>query len=129
MIQCFALTALLAVPMASSANDGLAAQLTIEKHHKSSDAHDTYSNSILMAFNTEVAGNLDGYYHIILRSGPLEQDRSNLLVTLKEIRDGKPYYVGSKPVEFQVGENASVVFELSDFDYIVNFNTAYGELE
>jgi acetyl-CoA carboxylase carboxyltransferase component len=119
-------------PIISQANDGLVIQYTIDessdKKNNQAQATQSYTNAILMAFNETTKFDADGLYKIKFTSKTENKETANLVITLHDWIDGKPYYVGAKSIDFVMGTMFD--FELKNYDrvYKVTIDTSYGKL-
>lgn len=108
--------------------DGLVLQLTIEERVESSERMDSYTNAISMGFNDEVSGPLHNLYEIRVRTRQNTPTNLNILITLKDIIDGKPYYAGAKPVDLDIGEKTVLNFQLEKTTYRMLLDSSYGKI-
>ena len=111
------------------ADDGLVLQFTIEESNISPAPNDSYTNAILMPFNNEVSADFPNLYQVKFKSSPLKDGRVNVLTTLKDLSDGKPYYVGAKDIDINVGERKSFKMERTGKTYTVTLDSSYGKLQ
>ena len=86
----------------SFADDGLVIQFTISEEVEGSNERKSYTNAVLMKFDEEVSFEFDGLYVLKFRSRPNGQETVDLLVSLKDVINGKPYYVGAKAVTLKI---------------------------
>lgn len=110
------------------AEDGLVVQFTISERAADSDSLHTYTNAILMRFDEEASFQLDGRYVLKIRSHRDGPNTLDLLLTLKDVIDGKPYYVGARPVSLDIGDAAELEFESNGRVYGLSLDTSYGRL-
>lgn len=122
-----AVLALLALSPFASGDDGLVVQFTISERARDANGLQTYTNAVLMKFEEEASFEFPDHYVLKIRSH-LEDSRLNLLVTLQDIVDGKPYYVGARPVSVDVGEAAQIKLERDGTVYEISLDTSYGKL-
>jgi hypothetical protein len=110
------------------AEDGLTVQFTISEQAAGSDRTQSYTNAILMRFDEEVSFDLNDMYVLKIRSRTISDSQLNLLVTLKDVVDGKPYYVGASPVDVKVGDSATIELTRENISYVLNLDTSYGTI-
>ncbi|HNP64948.1 MAG TPA: hypothetical protein PKH39_13510 [Woeseiaceae bacterium] len=127
MRRLFAIFLVIFCPFAQ-AEDGLTIQLTITEQADGIDRIQSYTNAILMRFNEEVSFDFDGKYVFKVSSRQSDGTKLNLLVTLKDVIDGKPYYVGARPVEIEVGDQAEFEFHNYDTVYTLSLDTSFGKI-
>ncbi len=109
------------------AEDGLSIQFTIEENELKSKSVQAYTNSILMKLNESVKFKFDNIYSVKFTSRTSEEN-INLVVTLHDWIDGKPYYVGAKSIEIAVGSTADIELKKYGREYRINIDTSYGKL-
>ncbi len=110
------------------AEDGLTIQFTISKQAADSDRMQSYTNAILMRFDEEVSFDLSDLYVLKIRSSQIGNSRLSLLVTLKDVIDGKPYYVGASPVDVKIGDSTTIELERENVSYTLDLDTSYGTI-
>jgi len=123
--------ALLALAMMSGvacAEDGLVIQFNIEEKSISSTATSKYINAGLMRLDETATFHFVNQYEIKVDSTRVSEGRVRLVITLKDLSEGKSYYVGAKPVELSVGESASLSFATTDSSYSLILDTAFGKI-
>ena len=125
-LRVFAL-ALLALSPFANGDDGLVVQFTISESVPSDDKLQTYTNAVLMKFEEEASFELADQYVLKIRSH-MEASRLDLLVTLQDVVEGKPYYIGASPVNLDIGGAAQVTFEENGRVYEISLDTSYGKL-
>jgi len=119
---------LMAISSASFAEDGLVVQFTITEVPNSSNEKRTYTNAILMKLDEEVSFDLNDLYVLKIRSRPEQDDSVNLLISLKDIIDDKPYYVGADAVTVAIGDKANIELAKYDTSYAISLDTSYGTI-
>lgn len=110
-------------------NDGLVVHFTITKTMGS--ATNTYSNGVLMRLTESTTQIFPGQYEMRLESRQIADETVSLMVTLKDLSDGKPRYAGSNAVELKVGQAANLVLHelpTTHAHYEILLDTSYGEL-
>jgi hypothetical protein len=124
----FVVVVLALLSSAAFAEDGLVVQYTVVERDTESRVTQSYTNAVLMRFDEEVSTPLNDYCVIRIRSKMDGHSKVNLLVTLKDVFEGKPYYVGAQPVNIEIGGSAK--FELRKYgkEYEVSLDTSYGKL-
>ena len=118
---------LFASPFAA-AEDGLIVQFTISEQAIGSSTRSSLNSSVLMKFNEEVSFEIGGQYALKIESRRNGAEAVSLLVSLKDIIDGKPYYVGARAAELKIGEQAELNLENYDTNYTIRLDTAFGQL-
>jgi len=109
------------------AEDGLSVQFTIEEKVLGSHSVQSYTNSILMKFNESAKFEFKNIYNVKFTSRTLEE-KINLVVTLHDWIDGKPYYVGAKSIDIVVGSDFNFELEKYGRSYKLNIDTSFGIL-
>ena len=112
----------------AQAEDGLVVQFRISEHSADSSNRTSINSAVLMAFNEEVSFGIGGQYELKIESRKNGDERVSLLVSLKDIIDGKPYYVGARPADIKVGEQAELTLERFETNYTITLDTSYGKL-
>lgn len=110
-----------------NAEDGLSIQFTIEENELESKSVQTYTNSILMKFNESVKFEFDKIYNVKFTSRTNRED-TNLVITLHDWIDDKPYYIGAKSIDIAVGSTADIKLKKYGREYKINIETSYGKL-
>lgn len=119
---------LMAISSALFAEEGLVVQFTITEVPNSSNEKRTYTNAILMRLDEEVSFDFNDLYVLKIRSRPEQDDSVNLLISLKDIIDNKPYYVGADSVTVAIGDKASIELAKYDTSYAISLDTSYGTI-
>lgn len=52
--------------------------------------------------------------------------RLSLVTTLKDVENGKPYYVGAEEIELEIGESQAIELEREESTYTITLDTSYG---
>lgn len=87
----------------------------------------SYGQTVLISFNEQHSFNLPN--HVLVVGNATENNKEiTLSVTLKDIIDDKPYYIGADSVNLTVGETHKMEFTASDVLYTVAADTSYGKL-
>lgn len=119
----------------SLADDGLVVRFTITEevsgekrpnvNHKS--LRTSYAKSVLISFNEQHSFELPDYF---LTVGNKTENNKDVTVslTLKDIINDKPYYVGSDSVNLTVGKKHTMEFIANDIVYTLTVDTSYGKL-
>lgn len=110
------------------AEDGLNIQVTIAEQANGSNRLQTYTNAFLMRLNEEVSIDFSDKYVLKVSSRQIHDANLSLVVTLKDMIDGKPYYVGARPVEIKIGDIVEIELENYDTTYTLNLDTSYGKI-
>lgn len=108
--------------------DGLVIQFNIEEVSGGGQETSSYINAVMMKFGEEHSFSLEELYIIKFRSVLREDGRLNLVTTLKDIENGKPYYVGAVEVDLEVGESHTMSMERDRSKYQIELDTSYGTL-
>ncbi len=112
----------------AAAEDGLFVQFAISEQAIGSSTRTSLNSSVLMKFNEEVSFEIGDQYVLKIESRRNGAEAVSLLVSLKDIIDGKPYYVGASATELRVGEQAELSLENYDTNYTIRLDTAFGRL-
>ena len=112
----------------AAAEDGLVVQFEISEQAIGSSTRSSLNSSVLMRFNEEVSFEIGDQYVLKIGSRRNGPDSVSLLVSLKDIIDGKPYYVGASATEIRIGEQSELNLENYDTNYTISLDTAYGKL-
>jgi len=110
------------------AEDGVAIQITIIEQADGSDRIQSYTNAILMRFDEEVSFEFSDWYVFKVRSRPNSDTNLNLVITLRDVIDGKPYYVGAHPLDIDIGTSAEFEFQNYDTKYALSLDTSFGKI-
>jgi len=110
------------------AEDGLNIQITIAEQANGTNRLQTYTNAFLMRLNEEVSIDFSDKYVLKVSSRQIHDANLSLVVTLKDMIDGKPYYVGARPVEVEIGDIVEIELEKYDTTYKLNLDTSYGKI-
>lgn len=108
--------------------DGLVIQYHIEEESIDGREKSSYINAVLMKFGEEHSFPVEDLY--VLKFFPVRENegRLSLVTTLKDVEDGKPYFVGTKNIDLEVGETKTINFERNDCRYKITLDTSYGTL-
>lgn len=124
-----AFTALLAIfPSLCFAEDGLVVQFTIDEVSGDGRERVSYTDALLMTFGKEHTFDVRDLYVIKFKPERIDTGKITLVTTLKDIDNGKPYYVGAAVVELEVGKAAAMSMERDGSSYNVKVDTSYGKL-
>ena len=127
MRRLLALAALL-LAASATAEDGIVIQFQIFEQEKGSTSRSGYTNAVLMRLNEEVTLELDGLYVLKISANQMEASQASLLFTLKDLVDGRPYYIGAKSVSLKIGDRSEFSFDRNNTAYDISIDTAYGVL-
>ncbi|MCH9693153.1 MAG: hypothetical protein K0U72_01470 [Gammaproteobacteria bacterium] len=127
MRRFFAILLLLICPLAL-AEDGLTIQLIITEQADGSDRKQSYTNAILMRLNEEVSFDFADKYVFKVASRQVSSTKVSLVVTLKDVIDGKPYYVGAHPVDLEIGDQTEFRLQNYETSYTLNLDTSFGKI-
>ncbi len=114
--------------MLGFAEDGLVVQFTIEEASDDGQERASYTDAILMPFAGEHRFEVRDLYVIKFKSSLIEGRLISLVTTLKDIDDGKPYYVGAEAVDLKVGDSKAMSMENNGSSYTIKVDTSYGKL-
>ena len=128
MRKCLAVVLVPLLCVVAYAEDGLAIQVTISEQANGSNRTQSYTNAILMRFDEEVSFEFSELYVFKVQSRSNGDRSLSLIVTLKDIIDGKPYYVGAQPLEVEIGESKVIEFQNYDTTYKLNLDTSFGTI-
>ena len=115
------------------AEDGLVTQFVITKTIKISEESETrqiYNNAVLVNFNDVHSIDFKGQYTFKITTRTDDFKKVNVLINLKDISTGKPYYVGGHAMDLTVGDSTSFELNLNNTNttYSVELDTSYGKL-
>jgi len=130
-MRILAVTMVLPLLLLSSyvaAEDGLVVQFKISEQAIGDSSRSSLNSSVLMRFSEEVSVEIGGQYVLKIESQKKGDDRVSLVVWLKDIMDGKPYYVGARPADLKIGEQTELEFENYETTYTISLDTSYGKL-
>ncbi len=127
MRRFIAIAALL-LSASAAAEDGIVIQFQIFEQEKGSSDRSGYTNAVLMRLNEEVTLELDGLYVLKIAANQMESSQASLLFTLKDMIDGRPYYIGAKSVNLRIGDASEFSFDRSNISYDIKIDTSYGVL-
>ena len=127
MKRLIALTALF-LAASATAEDGIVIQFQIFEQEEGSSSRSGYTNAVLMGLNEEVTLELDGLYVLKIAANQMESSQASLLFTLKDLIDGRPYYVGAKSLKLRIGDRSEFKFDRNGIAYDISIDTAYGVL-
>ena len=112
----------------AAAEDGLIVQFKISEQAIGSTSRSSLNSSVLMKLSEEVSFEIGNQYVLKIESRQNGDDRVSLVVSLKDIIDGKPYYVGARPADLKIGEKAELEIENYETTYTISLDTSYGKL-
>lgn len=110
------------------AEEGLVIQFNIEEQAVGSASSEQYINAILMRSNEIVTVDFHDLYSVKVQSTTADMKAVNLVITLKDIVDGKPFYVGAKSVDLVVGSTAEFSLQREGRNYKITLDTSFGTL-
>lgn len=121
-------TAFLFISAPLFAQDTIVIQFTISETSAESPERTSYTNAVLMGLNEEVNLDLDERYVLKIRVNEKANFNANIVMTLKDVIEGKPYYVGAKSIDVAIGDQSSFEIEKYETLYSVSIDTSFGEL-
>ena len=80
-----------------------------------------------MKFNESVKFEFDKIYNVKFTSRTNRED-TNLVITLHDWIDDKPYYIGAKSIDIAVGSTADIKLKKYGREYKIKIETSYGKL-
>ncbi|MGJ8694612.1 MAG: hypothetical protein ACSHW0_19315 [Thalassotalea sp.] len=115
------------------AEDGLVTQFVITKTIKISEESETrkiYNSAVLVNFNEVNTIDFKDQYTFKITTRSDDFKKVNVLINLKDISTGKPYYVGGHAMDLTVGDSTSFKLNPSNTNitYSVELDTSYGKL-
>lgn len=110
------------------AEEGLVIQITIEEQAAGSATSEQYIDAILMRFNEVATVDFHDLYSVKVQSTTVDMKAINLVITLKDIVDGKPFYVGAKSVDITVGAVTEFSLQREGRNYKIALDTSFGKL-
>ncbi|MGJ8694626.1 MAG: hypothetical protein ACSHW0_19385 [Thalassotalea sp.] len=115
------------------AEDGLVTQFVITKTIKISEESETrkiYNSAVLVNFNEVNTIDFKDQYTFKITTRSDDFKKVNVLINLKDISTGKPYYVGGHAMDLTVGDSTSFKLTPSNTNitYSVELDTSYGKL-
>ena len=113
------------------AEDGLVTQFVITKTVKiseESETRQTYNNAVLVNFNDVHSIDFKDQYTFKITTRTDDFKKVNVLINLKDISTGKPYYIGGHATDLTVGDSTSFKFSNNKTTYSVELDTSYGKL-
>ena len=119
------------ISLGIEAKDGLVTQFTITKTNKISEETETrqsYNRAVLVEFNETNSFDFKDLYTFKITTRTDNFKDVNLLITLKDLSSGKPYFIGVQSTDLTVGDAESFKFERSGVIYNVDIDTSYGKL-
>ena len=119
---------LLALSTIVAAEDGLVIQLTIDEKTSDGSEKSRYINALLLSYPGTSVSKFPGQYEVKFQIDSPENDKFELVFTLKDISSGRPYYVGAVPVSVKSGESRAIHFERDNRVYNLVMDTSYGKL-
>ena len=128
MKKFFCALFLIALSPLCRGEDGLVIQYHIEEVSAESQEKSSYINAVMMKFGEEHSFFVENLY--VLKFYPLldRGQRLSLVTTLKDIENGKPYYVGAEEIELEIGESKTIDLERERSTYKITLDTSYGTL-
>ncbi len=119
---------MLLVPSFVKSEDGLVVQFTIEEQADGSNTQQTYTNALLMTLNETHSFDFENLYTIKFKSRTENRKSVNLVVSIKDLSEGKPYYIGAKSLNIEIGSASSFVLNRNKTSYKIDIDTSYGKL-
>jgi hypothetical protein len=114
--------------LSASAEDGLITQFVITKVVDGSNTKHSYNNAVLVNFNDVHSFDFKGLYSLKLTTRTEDFKKVNVLINLKDLSTGKPYYVGGRATDLTVGDSTNFNFNRDGITYTVDIDTSYGKL-
>ena len=111
-----------------AAEDGVVIQFTIEATSYTGLDRSKYTNAVLQKLNETAEYELHNLYKVKVASTNLDKKNVNLVITLQDLSDGKPYYVGAKSLDLTIGSSRTYEHENNGSHYKINVDTSYGKL-
>ena len=119
------------ITLGIEAKDGLVTQFTITKIIKISAESETrqiYNRAVLVDFNETNSFDFKDLYTFKITTRTDNFKDVNVLISLKDLSSGKPYFIGVQSTDLTVGDAKSFKFEHSSVIYNVDIDTSYGKL-
>jgi len=114
--------------LSASAEDGLVAQFVITKVVEGSNTQQSYNNAVLVNFNDVHSFDFTGLYSLKLTTRTEDFKKVNVLINLKDLSTGKPYYIGGHATDLAVGDSTSFILNRDGSTYTVDIDTSFGKL-
>ena len=119
--------------LVAKAEDGLVTQFNITKITQVSENSATrqiYNNAVLVNFNDVHSFDFKDQYVFKITTRTDDFKEVNVVINLKDISTGKPYYVGGKAIDLIVGDSTKFKLKPSNTNltYNVELDTSYGVL-
>jgi len=111
-----------------SAEDGLITQFVITKVAEGSNTQQTYNNAVLVNFNDVHSFDFNGLYSLKLTTRTEDFNKVNVLINLKDLSTGKPYYIGGHATDLTIGDSISFKLNRDGNNYTINIDTSFGKL-
>ncbi|MEM6483623.1 MAG: hypothetical protein AAF662_01375 [Pseudomonadota bacterium] len=124
----FVVIVVLLVSASVQAEEGLVVQFQVTEQSQGNTERTGITSAVLMRLNEEVSLELGEMYIVKIAANQMESERVSLLLTLKDIVEGRPFYVGAKSVQLVVGEQSKFQFERDGTTYDIGIDTAYGKI-
>lgn len=128
MKKVVCLVFLMIISSLSHGEDGLVIQYNIQKISDSGQEISSYINAVLMRFDEEHSFPIEDLYEIKFYPRLGNDRHLSLVTTLKEVEDGKPYYVGAQAIDLEIGEAQTIVLERNELTYKIKVDTSYGTI-
>jgi hypothetical protein len=112
----------------ATAEDGLVTQFVITKTIDGSNERQSYNNAVLVNFNDVHSFDFKDLYTLKITTRTDDFKKVNVLINLKDISTGKPYYVGGHATDLTVGDSTSFKLSNNKTTYSVELDTSYGKL-
>ena len=114
--------------LSATAEDGLVTQFVITKVVEGSNTQQSYNNAVLVNFNDVHTFDFNGLYSLKLTTRTEDFRKVNVLINLKDLSTGKPYYIGGHATDLTVGDSISFKLNRDGTTYTVDIDTSYGKL-
>jgi hypothetical protein len=114
--------------LSASAEDGLVTQFVITKVVEGSNTQQSYNNAVLVNFNDVHSFDFNGLYSLKLTTRTEDFKKVNVLINLKDLSTGKPYYIGGHATDLTVGDSTSFKLNRDGSTYTVDIDTSFGKL-
>ncbi|MEM7806040.1 MAG: hypothetical protein AAF545_14115 [Pseudomonadota bacterium] len=127
-MKYFVVVAALLLPVLAQAEEGLVVQVQITEQGHGSDKRTGITSAVLMRLNEEVRLELGEMYVLKIAANQMESEGVSLLLTLKDIVEGRPFYVGAKSLRMTIGDQSKFSFERDGNSYEIGIDTSYGTI-
>jgi hypothetical protein len=114
--------------LSASAEDGLVTQFVITKVVEGSNTQQSYNNAVLVNFNDVHSFDFNGLYSLKLTTRTEDFKKVNVLINLKDLSTGKPYYIGGHATDLTVGDSTSLKLNRDGRTYTVDIDTSFGKV-